>query len=141
MLYGYGGTILYVDLTSGNVRKEPLTKEMAEKYIGGEGFALRLAIDNIPVNVDPLSPDAPIIIGGPALGGTFAPPSGKVSWVMKFTLPADETGKCLIGSAKAGSANFPVAMKQAGYDAIVVKGKADKLSYLKISDDEVALER
>jgi len=139
MLYGYGGTILYVDLTSGNVRKEPLTKEMAEKYIGGEGFALRLAIDNIPVNVDPLSPDAPIIIGGPALGGTFAPPSGKVSWVMKFTLPADETGKCLIGSAKAGSANFPVAMKQAGYDAIVVKGKADKLSYLKISDDEVEI--
>jgi len=139
MLHGYGGTILYVDLTSGEVRKESLTKEMVENYIGGEGFALMLAKEHMPVNVDPLSPDAPIIIGAPALGGTFAPPSGKVTWVMKFPQPADETGKCYIGSAKGGSSNFPVAMKQAGYDAIVIKGKADKLSYLNISDDTVEI--
>ena len=140
MLYGYGGSILYVDLTTGKSHKKALTKETAERYMGGEGLAIKLAWEEIPAGIDPLAPGAPIIVAAPALAGTSSPQSGKTSWVMKFPLPADETGKSFIGSAKGGSTMFPLAMKHAGYDAIVIKGRADRYSYLKISDDEVSLE-
>ena len=140
MLYGYGGSILYVDLTTGKSHKKALTKETAERYMGGEGLAIKLAWEEIPAGIDPLAPGAPIIVAAPALAGTSSPQSGKTSWVMKFPLPADETGKSFIGSAKAGSTMFPLAMKHAGYDAIVIKGRAERYSYLKISDDEVTLE-
>lgn len=140
MLYGYGGNILYVDLTTGASHKKKLTQRMAEKYLGGEGLAMKLASEEIPAGVDPLAPESPIVAAPPALAGTSSPQSGKTSWVMKFPLAADETGKSFVGSAKGGSTAFPLGMKAAGYDAIVIKGRADKFCYLKISDDEVTLE-
>lgn len=138
---GYGGNILYVDLSTKKVRKEPVTKELCEKYIGGEGFAMKLANENIKPGVEPLSPDAPIIVGIPALGGTFSTPSGKTSWIMKFPVSGDidKPDKHFVGCAVGGSTMFPIAMKNAGYDAMVITGKADKLSYLNIVDDNVEI--
>jgi len=135
---GYGGSILFVDLSTKETKTKPITREMIENYIGGEGFALALAKDHMPAGVDAFSPDNPIIIGAPALGGTRAPPSGKVTWVTKTPI-VDHEGKSFIASAKAGSNLFGAMMKNAGYDAIVIKGKAEKPSYLKIIDDDVEI--
>ena len=60
--YGYAGGILYVDLTSGQTRTEPLDMEMAKKFIGGWGIGERLLYNLLKPGTDPLSPDNPIII-------------------------------------------------------------------------------
>src|SRR5215831_11240889 len=50
---GYGGRIGFVDLTSGSARVETVSEEMARQLIGGNGFAVRLLLDNVPAGVDP----------------------------------------------------------------------------------------
>ena len=76
--YGYGGKILYVDMTSGEIRTEPLDMEMAKKFIGGCGIASRLMYDLLKPGIDPLSPENPLIIGAGPLVGTAVPSSSKI---------------------------------------------------------------
>jgi len=71
--YGYAGKILYIDLTNGRVKTEPLDMEMARKYLGGCGVGLRVLYDVLKVDTAPLSPDNPIIIGTGLLTGTSVP--------------------------------------------------------------------
>jgi len=52
-LRGYGGNMLFVNLTTGEIKKEPLDKELAEKYIGGWGFCQKLMYDYMPVGKEP----------------------------------------------------------------------------------------
>lgn len=136
---GFAGNILYIDLTSGQSRKETLALELANKYIGGWGINYRLAWDLIKPGVDPLSPDNPIILGvGPGVG-TFAPGETQIEVTVKFPLPASEDGRCFIGTAFGGSRRFGAMMKSAGYDHIVITGRAKNPVYLKITDDDVEL--
>jgi len=61
-LEGYGGNTLIVNLSTGEIKKEPLDKELAEKFIGGWGFCQKLMYDYMPVGKEPLAPENPIII-------------------------------------------------------------------------------
>ena len=130
--YGYAGSILYVDLTGGKIRKEPLDPELASAFIGGWGFTLRLAYDLIPPDVDPLSPENAIILGVGPLTGTTVPGSSEISL----------TTKCLLNGGfpeHAGGGHLALMLKTSGYDAVVITGRAEKPVYLRIADDDVAL--
>jgi len=130
--YGYGGSILYVDLTGGNIRKEPLDPELARAFIGGWGFSLRLAYDLIPLDADPLSPENAIILGVGPLTGTTVPGSAEISL----------TTKCPLNGGfpeHAGGGHLPLMLKTSGYDAVVITGRAEKPVYLRIADDNVEL--
>jgi len=131
-LSGYGGTILFVNLTTGEIKKEPLNKELAEKYIGGWGFCQKLMYDYMPVGKEPLDPENPIVISPGALTGTVTPGSSKVVFISKD--PASGTI-----SSWFGSLHFGAKLKWAGYDAVIITGKAPKPVYLRIKDDEVEL--
>ena len=73
--YGYVGQILHIDLTSGNISKQLLDLETAQKYLGGYGVNYRLEYDLLRPGTDPMSPDNPIIIGvGPMVGPLFPAP-------------------------------------------------------------------
>jgi aldehyde:ferredoxin oxidoreductase len=128
---GYVGTILHVDLTSGSIRKEPLSQELARDYLGGAGINARLAYDLIKPGIDPLSPDNVLIIGAGPLVGTLAPATPKTDAATKSPL----TGT--IGLSTTG--HFGSMLKYAGYDHLVISGRAKKPVYLKILDDEVEL--
>ena len=78
-LSGYMGKLLYVDLSSGQCRIEPLDPEMARDYVGAFGLNIRLAYDLLPPGVDPLSPENVIILGVGPLTGTLAPGSARIS--------------------------------------------------------------
>ena len=80
---GYGGNALRVNLTTGEIKKEPLDKELAEKYIAGFSMNQKLAYDFMPARVDPWAPEAPIIISPGLLNGTLTPSSPKVSMTTK----------------------------------------------------------
>ena len=129
---GYAGHILYVDLSDGTIRSEPLDPDFAKAYIGGWGFTLKLANDLIPPDADAFSPENAIILGAGLLTGTTVPGSSEIAL----------TTKCPLNGGfpeHAGGGHLALMMKTAGYDAMVITGKADKPVYLRIADDVVEL--
>jgi aldehyde:ferredoxin oxidoreductase len=132
-MFSYAGKILRVDLTTGKVSTEPLTEEKAKSYIGGIGLGIRLLMDNSKPGTDPFDPDNPIIFATGPLSGTMGPTAGN-GYAVVSKSPA--TGG--VGEAKAHGF-FGPDLKRAGYDAVIITGKADKLSYLWIDDDKVEI--
>jgi aldehyde:ferredoxin oxidoreductase len=133
MLFAYAGKILRVDLTSGKISTEPLSEDMAKSYVGGIGLGIRLLMDNSKPGNDPFSPDNPIIFATGPLSGTIGPTAGN-GYAVVSKSPA--TGG--VGESKAHGF-FGPDLKRAGYDAVIITGKADKLSYLWIDDDKVEI--
>ncbi|HML03384.1 MAG TPA: aldehyde ferredoxin oxidoreductase family protein [Candidatus Bathyarchaeia archaeon] len=128
-MLGYAGRILRVDLTDGKIETEPLDIELAKKYIGGMGLAMRLYLDNSKAGVDPLSPENPLVVATGPLSGTMVPTGGN-GHVFASRSPATFG----VGEAKSHG-TFGTEMKRAGYDAIILTGKAEKPVYLWIDDD------
>ena len=130
--HGYAGQILYVDLSSGEVSKEPLDLDLARSFIGGFGVNHRLAYDLIKPGVGALSPENVIIIGAGVLAGTMAPGASRLSATTKFP----QTGAVASGN---GGLRFASELKAAGYDHLVITGRAASPVYLSILDDRVEL--
>jgi aldehyde:ferredoxin oxidoreductase len=128
--YGHAGQILYIDLTTREVRKEALAREMAEGYIGGWGINARLAYDLIEPGTDALAPEMPVIFGAGALTGTLCPSTPKSFLTTKC--PASGTISTAVGSGYFGS-----MLKWAGYDHLVITGQAEQPVYISIFDGEV----
>jgi len=130
---GFAGTVLHIDLTRREARKEPLDPSLAEKFIGGLGLTVKLAYDKIKPGTEPLSPENPIVLGAGPLVGTNLPSTSRVYAVSK--LPTSNT----IGWCGAGGFTFGCLIKNAGYDHVVIEGKADRPVYLRVMDDEVSI--
>ena len=130
---GYAGSILYVDLTTGKTRKEPLDFDMARSYIGGFGINNKLGYDLIKPGIEPLSAENKIIIGVGPFVGTNIPGSSRVCSLTK--LPVNGA----IGWSGGAGMSFGAMLKHAGYDHIVIEGRASKPVYLKIFDDDVEI--
>ena len=132
--YGYMGRILRVNLTTGEITREPLPRELMENYVGGRGFGSRILYDTLknPREVDPLGPENILIFSAGPLNGTMSPSSGRYTVTTKSPL----TG--LLGDANSGGA-FGAEIKFAGYDVIIIEGQARELVYLDIKDDEVKI--
>lgn len=131
-MYGWIGTILRVNLTAGTFKKEALDPEMARKYIGARGLGSRILSDEIDPKVDPLSPDNKLIFASGPLSGTNAPSAGHFNVVTK-----GPQGGTIAASSSGGV--FGPMMKYAGYDLIIIEGKAKKPVYLWINDASVEI--
>lgn len=131
-LPGYAGNILYVNLTSGSVKKEPLDAKMVRAYIGGAGINNKLAYDLIPPDAEPLSPQNAIIIGTGPFNGTMIPGSSQVMIVYKSPLNNSFPHS-------NGGGSFSQFLKSSGYDHLVITGRSDKPVYLKIHDEDVEI--
>jgi len=136
---GYAGNILHVDLTNNKIQKEPLDRDLIEKYMGGWGINFMLAYDLLKPNTDPFSPDNPIILGAGPLVGSSVPGSPKICATTKFSLPATPDGRNYITSAVSGSRRFGKMMKMAGFDHVVITGKAKRPVYIHISDENIEI--
>jgi len=130
MSYLYGGTILRVDLSKGKVSKEP-TAPYAADFLGGRGVNVKILYDEVPPGTDPLDPASPLIFGVGPLCGTPVPASR-----VEVTARSPETG--FLGTSNFGGF-FGPELKFAGYDNIVLTGRADKPVYLWIYNDEVEI--
>lgn len=131
-MYGWQGTILRINLTTGDIRKDPLPMDLVEKYLGGGGLNARMLFDEVTPDVDPLSPDNPIIIGAGPLVGSIAPNSGR------WTITAKSVLTKAYGDTNSGG-HFGAEMKFAGYDHIIIKGKAKDPVYIWIDDAAVEI--
>lgn len=120
--------ILYIDLTKKKfwIEERP---ELFTKYIGGTGIAIKLLHENCPYDIDSFSPDNPIIFAVGPLNGLF-PIASKT--VALFKSP--HTGN--LGESHAGGRSA-IAIRMAGYGAIVIKGKSERPCYIAIHSDKV----
>ncbi|MBA7500538.1 hypothetical protein ES704_03298 [subsurface metagenome] len=136
--YGYVGKILKIDLTRGKIKKEDLNLEDCKKYLGGYGLGMKFLADYLKEGTDPFSPENPLIISSGTLSGTNAPGTPKTSLLTKYPTIADHENKHFIGGS-VGGAGFATALKNAGYDHIIITGASSKPVYIKIIDNDVEI--
>ena len=129
---GWTGKVLNVDLGSGAVTTTPLDMDIARQFIGGRGLGARLLWDLVGPEVDPFSPDNVLIIAAGPLTATGFQTSNRFSVSTKSPL----TGTVL--DANSGG-YWGMHFKRAGYDAMIVRGRAEKPVYIEIREDEVAI--
>ena len=131
-MFGYAGTMLRVDLSGGAIEKQPLDETLAERFIGGRGFVAKLLFDELPRGIDPYDAQNRLIVATGPLSGHLLPASGKTH----FGTKSPATG----GYADSNmGGHFGPALKYAGYDVLVLSGRAPVPSYLLIDDDRVEI--
>lgn len=130
MLNAYGGHILRIDLTAGTSRREKSDPAYLLKTIGGRGLNSARLYDELDRCADPLSPENLLLIGVGPLTGTLL----STSAYMTISGRSPLTG--ILGDAAAGGF-FGAELKQAGYDQIVITGRAVNPAYLFIADDRI----
>jgi aldehyde:ferredoxin oxidoreductase len=129
---GYSGKIIHVELSNSNIYLSNLKFNDINRFIGGIGLNTKITADLIKPNVEPLSAENQIIIGAGPLVGTITPGSSRTVATSKLPATGAITHSC-------GSMTFGFNLKQAGYDHIIISGKADFPSYLLILDDHIEI--
>ena len=128
MTNGYFGKILWIDLSEGAFKEESLPEEYYRLYLGGYGLATKLIYENMPAQTDPLGSDSIFGFFPGLLTGTMAPLTGRFMVAGKSPL----TGTW--GDSNCGG-YFGPEIKKCGFDAILIKGKANTPKYITIIDD------
>lgn len=132
MIGGIHGKILHVDLSAGTSRVETPGDDFYRLLVGGRAVVAYLLLRDLPPGTDPLSPDNLLIFAPGILQGTNLPGAGRHGVGGKSPL----TGA--LGSSEAGGW-WGHEFKRAGFDALVVRGRAEAPVYLWIKDGAVEL--
>src|SRR5690242_3219164 len=133
MPFGYHGSYLRIDVSSGSSEYVPLSDTVLRQYLGGSGLGVKLLLDECAAILDPLAPEAPLVFAFSPLVGSPLTTSAKFAVVSKSPL----TERINDSLASSG---FAIAGKGCGCDAIVVVGRATELSVLVIDGPNVRLE-
>jgi aldehyde:ferredoxin oxidoreductase len=128
MVTSYNGKILRVNLSDKSYKVEDLDLDLAKKFIGGRGLGTKLYMDEVSPEIDPFSPDNKVVIINGPMTGTSVPTACRYMVVTKSPL----TG--MIACSNSGG-TWGAKLKYAGYDAIILEGKAEKPCYINIVDD------
>ena len=131
-MQGFAGKILRVDLSTGSITTDQPDESFYRTYLGGAGFVSYYLLKEIPQGVDALSPENKLVFAiGPMTG--LAMPGATRSCIGAKSPLTD-------GYAKSEAGGFvPMDLKRAGYDALIVEGKAEKPVYLLVTEDKVEL--
>ena len=132
MARGFMGKILNVNLTTGELRDEPLDEQVCRDYIGGYGMGAKYLYDRMPGGADPLGPENLLGFFTGPLTGTPCIEGNRFVVVCKS--PLTETW----GDANCGG-TFGPHLKFAGYDGILISGASDKPVWLRIEEGKTEL--
>ncbi len=128
-MYGWNGKILRVNLSKKKVEVEEYDADFALKYIGGRGFAAKILFDELKPGTDPLGPENKLVVAAGPLTGLPGPSLGKLVIAAKSPLTGGY-GDGNVGTMAA------VQMRRAGFDALVVDGKAEKPVYIYVEGEK-----
>jgi aldehyde:ferredoxin oxidoreductase len=131
--FGHRGRVLFVDLSARTHRVEPVEEPVYRDYLAGYGLGAWLLWKHFPAGVDPLAPEACFAISAGLLTGLGTPFSGRIQIVGKSPLTGTWADSNSGGSVCAH-------LKRAGYDAVLVRGRAEEPTVLVIRDGEVTFE-
>lgn len=131
--YGWTGQGLRINLTTGEITKVPTQKD----WIGGTALGYKIFWDEVPPKTQAFDEANKIVIAPGPLTGTGAVCSGRTSVTTMYptTYPIHE-----IGSAHLGG-DLGAKMKYAGYDFIVIEGKAKEPVYVYVNNDDVQIRK
>jgi aldehyde:ferredoxin oxidoreductase len=129
---GYAGTVLRANLTDRTLHREPLDPCVARLYLGGRGLNISRLYNEVPPHTDGLSPDNKLLFGVGTLVGTLFPGGARFN----VTAMSPQTG--ILGDSNAGGF-FGPELKFAGYDQLILEGRADEPLYLLIADGHCEL--
>ncbi|MFB0563481.1 MAG: aldehyde ferredoxin oxidoreductase family protein [Candidatus Lokiarchaeia archaeon] len=128
----YEGTMLRVNLATGDIKKSKIPDELSRKYIGGRGISAKILYDEVDPTIDPFSPKNKLIFAAGPLSGTAAPTGGRFEVSCKSPLTGTITG------ANSGG-EWGAYLRRAGVEVIVFENKAEKPMYLQITDGDYEL--
>jgi aldehyde:ferredoxin oxidoreductase len=129
---GWTGHLLRIDLTTGSITKESFGDEFAKTWIGGRGFALKILWDELRPGIDALGPENKLVVALGPLAGIPAPNTGKTVVAAKSPL----TGG--YGDGNLGT-RVSIELRKAGYDGLIIEGRARSPVYLNIANDRVEI--
>jgi aldehyde:ferredoxin oxidoreductase len=129
---GYAGWLLRVNLSERRIIKEELDRELARQYVGGNALGIRMFYDEVAPETDALSPNNKLfLLTGPVTGTPF-PSAGRIQAIFKSPL----TG--LLTDSSVGGF-WGAELKRAGFDGVILEGKADRPVYLWVGDGEAEI--
>jgi len=131
-MFGCMGKILRVNLSRKAICTEPLTDEVARKYLGGRGLAAYVLMRELPARVDPLGADNKLVFATGLLTGTLTPVGNRIVVAAKSPLTGI-WGDSVIGGF------FGSKLKSAGVDAIIFEGQAESPVYLWVHDGQAEI--
>src|ERR1700738_4500365 len=129
---GYWDRILHVDLSAGTTRVEYLGEAFWRRHLGGRSFIAHYLLTRVPIAADPRAPENALVSAAGVLTGTPFPGAGRHSVGAKSPM----TG--LFGESEAGGF-WGAELRHAGWDGIVLHGRADRPVYLWIQDEAVEI--
>lgn len=132
MANGWTGTVLRINLTDRTITKEPLNEQWAKEYVGGRGLGARYLTEEVDPTVDALDPNNKLLFVTGPLTGTSASCGSRYMVVTKGPLTN------AITTSNSGGYWGP-ELKFAGYDMLILEGRASSPCYLWIYDDVVEL--
>ncbi len=132
MRYAETGYNLEVDLSKGSIERVETDPRLTELYLGGLGTNAKLLWDRVPPEVEPFSPDNLIIFSAGLLAGTPVPGANR-------TIVSSLSPQTLLMAYSIMGGFWAPELKQAGYDKVIVRGKAPHLVYLWINNDQVEI--
>ncbi len=124
---GYGGRLLFVDLTTGTVRVEPLDEGAARALLGGNGLAARVLYDHVPAGIDAFDARNAVVFSVGPITDTTVPGNSRACVATKSPL----TG--LFFDSTFGG-RLPATLKRTGFDAVAISGRAPAPSYLLVTE-------
>lgn len=127
---GYAGKFIKVNLTTGEIGKERLSEDVARAFVGGYGLVAHTLYNEVPEGADALSPENVVCLWSGPVAGTPIPVSSKYAMGARSPL----TGFIGFGIASGGIGS---ELKAAGWDGIVVTGKADSQKYIYVQNGQV----
>jgi len=133
VILGYAGKFLDIDLSTQSIKETGFSDEVLKDYVGGRGLAAKILWDRLGSRwetVDPLGPENILLLLTGPLTGYF--PGGRTCVSGK-----SPQSNGVVGSTLSGE--FGVELRCAGYDGVIVTGKAEKPVYLFIKDSDVEL--
>ena len=131
---GWAGKVLRIDLSTGRISTED-TIEKYKDYLGGTGIGYRVIWDEVPTGTKPFDPANKIVFGVGPLAGTGAPCNGRTAVT---TLWPTCWPKPLVASGHMGG-HFAAELKYAGFDAIIIEGRADGPVWLQVVDGKAEI--
>ena len=126
------GKLLRINLTTEECREEEIAPEQWESFIGGRGLGAYYLTKEVPPNVEPLSPDNKLIFMNGPLAGTLIPGNNKIC--VTFKSPLTNTYSYSLCGGHWGP-----ELKFAGYDGLIIEGKAKNPVYIMINNDKVGI--
>ncbi|MFX0125125.1 MAG: 3-hexulose-6-phosphate synthase [Candidatus Hodarchaeota archaeon] len=130
----YAKVILRVNLKTKVIKKEPINLEIAQQYLGGRGYGVKILFDELEPGINALSAKNKVVIITGPMTGTASPTSSR--WCMVFKSPLTER---TLNDTHCGG-RLGVELKRAGYDGIIIEDSSDNPVYLLIDGDNVSVQ-